>query len=90
MRKCASCASKMADDCGWMWQPCGPAETVASFTLPGSHYRGFVAVRICDSCKEAIERGEPREFTYRGRRFEARDSSVIEIVAPKSSSRVPA
>ena len=25
-----------------------------SFTLPGSHYRGFATTRICDVCKENL------------------------------------
>lgn len=41
------------------WQPFGPDDKIASFTTIGSHYRGFAAIPICDTCKTAVETGTP-------------------------------
>lgn len=66
MRKqplCAICKSAERD---WAWQPFGPGVSPLSFTLPGSHYRGFPVVSICSFCKvEKVEMGEAVMFDYK-------------------------
>jgi hypothetical protein len=48
-----------------MMQPFGPDEQIV-FTTPGSHYRGFPAIGVCDSCKQNIQAGRGATFRYRG------------------------
>jgi hypothetical protein len=45
-------------------QPFGPDDT-PTFTLPGSHYRGFAALACCDACKARVQAGEQVAFAYR-------------------------
>ncbi len=47
----------------WTMQPFGPDERVI-FTAPGSHYRGFAAIAVCDECKQRVESGETVTFTW--------------------------
>lgn len=63
MRKCQMCRRNAAE---WTCQPFGPDDTV-TFTTPGNHYRGFVAMACCDECKQRIQAGETVEATYKGR-----------------------
>lgn len=62
VRMCSICH---AGEVEWTMQPNGPGEDIV-FTFPGSHYRGFMAVNICDACHSAVNRGERVEFAYRG------------------------
>jgi hypothetical protein len=65
--KCAVCNEKQAE---WSWQPWGPDEDhKQAFMLPGSHYRGFSVVKVCDCCKERIQNGEAVEVKYRGKAY---------------------
>jgi len=48
-RKCQLCCKRPAT---WIMQYV--ASDKPSFTLPGSHYRGFATTRLCDVCKEGI------------------------------------
>jgi hypothetical protein len=61
MSKCAVCKTQERT---WTWQPWGPGEG-SVFTLPGSHYRGFAAIPVCDGCKQDIDAGQSVTFTYR-------------------------
>ena len=61
--KCQICKQKERD---WSWQPFGPDESALTFALPGSHYRGFPVIGVCDWCKAKIERKEAVSFQYRG------------------------
>jgi hypothetical protein len=38
------------NDAAWAWQPFGP-DKQPSYTLLGSHYRGFQVIKICDEHK---------------------------------------
>ena len=61
--KCRVCRSKEAE---WAWQPWGPGKENDTFTLPGSHYRGFPIVKICTDCKERIQKGAAVTVIYKG------------------------
>ena len=66
--KCKVCKHAEAE---WAWQPWGPGNSHLSFTVLGSHYRGFPVVKVCDFCKrEAIENakesGKPVRFSFTG------------------------
>ncbi len=65
MTKCAVCKTAERE---WTWQPWGPGEGHV-FTTPGSHYRGFAAIPVCDACKERIEAGAAVTFTYKRQQF---------------------
>lgn len=70
--KCQICKHADAE---WSWQPWGPDESPLSFTLPGSHYRGFPVVKVCDFCKrESLEviaiTGKRVEFSHKGNTYE--------------------
>jgi hypothetical protein len=61
--KCAVCKNAERD---WTWQPFGPGSHPLDFTVPGSHYRGFPAIPVCQFCKqERIEAGETVTFVYK-------------------------
>lgn len=66
MSKCNICRENEAT---WAWQPFGPNDTPDSFTLPGSHYRGFAVVKVCDSCKVEIQDRKSLYFSYKRRRY---------------------
>jgi hypothetical protein len=53
----------------WIWQPAGPSTDSLCFVLPGSHYRGFAAIPLCDDHKQAIERGIAKVITYHGQNY---------------------
>lgn len=67
--KCQTCGNGGRD---WMYHPFGPGEG-AAFTVPGAQYRGFAALGICDECKNAIQAGHERYFTYKGTRYKVND-----------------
>jgi len=50
MRKCQKCK---VNDAEWIVQYV--SSDTPTFTLPGSHYRGFSTLLVCNSCKAAIE-----------------------------------
>lgn len=60
MRACSICH---AHEVVWTMQPNGPGEDIV-FTTPGSHYRGFMAVNVCDECHNAVNRGDRVDFDY--------------------------
>jgi len=49
----------------WMWQPWGPSPDSLCFSIPGSHYRGFPAFSLCDSCKGMVESGAYITLIYK-------------------------
>jgi hypothetical protein len=61
--KCRVCKSNEAE---WSWQPMGPGSDNDTFTLPGSHYRGFAVIKVCAACKEQIQQGQPVTVIYKG------------------------
>jgi hypothetical protein len=61
---CRVCKNHEAE---WSWQPWGPGNERDTFTLPGSHYRGFPVVKVCSECKEQIRQGKSITVSYRGR-----------------------
>ena len=72
MTKCAICRKA---ERSWTLQPFGPDDG-PTFTLPGSHYRGFAAIACCDGCKATIERGEAVFFSYRREPYILHDGKV--------------
>ena len=57
MKKCERCKRMNKETIGealWAWQPFGPDEQ-PSYSLLGSHYRGFPVIKICDDCKKETE-----------------------------------
>lgn len=60
--KCRICREREGDI---IWQPFGPDESHLCFTTPGSHYRGFPAVRVCFRCKFLIEMGAKGSIVFR-------------------------
>jgi hypothetical protein len=61
--KCRVCKSNEAE---WSGPPMGPGSDNDTFTLPGSHYRGFAVIKVCTACKEQIEQGHPVTVIYKG------------------------
>ena len=47
--------SRCSQPADWAWQPFGPSEDYNCFTTPGSHYRGFPVLKLCDEHKTAIQ-----------------------------------
>lgn len=52
MSKCRICRENETE---WAWQPFGPSESLDSFMLPGSHYRGFPVINCCNYCKKQFQ-----------------------------------
>ena len=63
MSRCQCCRVNESE---WAWQPFGPDDKITSFSVPGYHYRGFPALKICNDCKVDVENGHPGVvFTYK-------------------------
>jgi hypothetical protein len=62
MSKCTICKERARE---WTWQPFGPDTSHLSFTTPGSHYRGFPALAVCEYCKRLIEMGGKGSIIFR-------------------------
>lgn len=62
MAKCRVCRENESE---WAWQPFGPSDSPDSFMFPGWFYRGFVVVKVCDSCKKQFQNGSPLVFKYK-------------------------
>ena len=75
MTKFALCGQETFSDEVCVWQPFGPAESPMSFSLPGNHYRGFPAIKICYPCRyqrldvAAGGAGGAIHFRYKGLDF---------------------
>lgn len=65
MEKCKCCDNEAE----WAWQPFGPGESPDTFSLLGSHYRGFSVIKICDTCKQNAQAGIPLEFIHKSKRY---------------------
>jgi hypothetical protein len=63
----------------WAWQPFGPGKTPDTFTLLGSHYRGFTVVAVCDDCKNAYQRGEPLLIVAKRKRYLVTGAEVLGV-----------
>jgi hypothetical protein len=44
----------------------GPGKENDAFTLPRSHYRGFSVIKVCTTCKQQIQQGQPVTVIYKG------------------------
>ena len=53
MKTVAKCQCCKTNPHSWIWQP-----ELDSWCLPGSHYRGFATIKLCDECRERYEDGE--------------------------------
>lgn len=63
--RCCSCHAPAPD---WIWQPEGPksgADRHVMFEWAGSHYRGFLALHVCEACKVKIESHQAVAFHYK-------------------------
>jgi hypothetical protein len=72
------------DEAGWLWQPFGPGENAKTFVTPGSQYRGFPALPVCDSCQDKVAAGEKVEFRYKSNLYKCAEgyvyhSQIVEI-----------
>lgn len=77
MSKCQCCE---CDDATYAYQPFGPDESPhTAMTELGSHYRGFPVIKVCSVCHDAIRKGTPMEFTYKGKRYIASRNEVLEV-----------
>lgn len=83
--KCQSCKVQTAT---WSWQPFGPDALGTTFTTPGSHYRGFPVVKVCESCKEAVLQNHPVNFSYQGNLY-AYHNGVIANCTSRSGTSSP-
>lgn len=64
----------------WAWQPFGVADDPReTFTMLGSHYRGFPVIKVSDEAKRRIQAGETVNFTYHKRLYAVRGNEVSEI-----------
>ena len=77
MSKCQVC--KTNEQTGWIWQPFGPGVDYKTFTVSGSHYRGFATLHICDQCLEKIKGGVPTEFIFKKHRYIACQGTITHI-----------
>lgn len=83
--KCQLCGEKQSE-C-WLWQPFGPHESPRdAFAYPGYHYRGFPALKVCDTCKGEIANGEPVYFTYKGTRYSLLGEEVHDYIAEHNAA----
>ena len=71
MARCQVCTER--HEAAWAWQPFGPGG-VDCFVLPGSHYRGFPVIKVCDAVKERFQAGETVSVRYRGHLYTLRRS----------------
>ena len=68
MRAPAQCACCRAPAPDWIWQPCGPKDAPDKhimFEWAGGHYRGFLALHICEACKARVESHHALPFAYK-------------------------
>jgi len=59
MRRYPKCQRCKKQEAVWAMQVIPGNDGVPSFTLLGNHYRGSPVVKVCDDCKERVQRGEP-------------------------------
>lgn len=76
MSKCHVCKEQEAE---WGWRFTNPKGRPNDFTLLGPHVRGLPIVKVCLSCKSAVQSGGfAVRFTYKGHTYLARDHEVQE------------
>lgn len=74
--KCQLC--KQVAEITASWQPFGPDESIRCLTAPGSHYRGFPVLKVCQDCEQAISSGQRiPSFEFRNDAFIVQDEKVI-------------
>lgn len=79
MRTIPKCETCHAQEAIWAWHPFGPGEDHC-FTTLGSHYRGWIVIKVCDECKNQIEDGLPMNFVVHGKQMIGnRSSDILEI-----------
>ena len=62
-RRC--CMRGCGEMAPWAWHPFGPGEPL-TFMMPGSHYRGFPVLRVCQDHKTELQaQKEDIALTYR-------------------------
>lgn len=77
MSKCQVCK---VDEAWFAYQPFGPDKNPHKWmTELGSHYRGFPVIKVCGFCHDAIAKGTPTEFTYKGTRYISSGSEVKQV-----------
>ncbi len=77
--KCQCCKNEEAI---WAWQPLGPDDNPASYTLLGGHYRGFPVIKVGDACKTAFTSGDEVSFLYKKTRYIGKDRKVEGKIYP--------
>lgn len=86
--KCQACERKQYP-VTWAWQPFGPDDDIEqSFVLPGSHYRGFPVIKLCTSCKYAVQHEHKLSFSYRGNTYMYAEGVVANCTS-RSGSNLP-
>lgn len=64
----------------WAWQPFGVADDPReTFTMLGSHYRGFPVIKVSDEAKTRIQAGDEMNFVYNKRLYTIRANEVYEV-----------
>ncbi len=76
LEKCQICK---IDKVEWAWQPFGPAEDAFLFTFLGSHYRGFAIIKVCNDCRNIIQKNEPIDFYYQGHHYIGNLNDIREV-----------
>lgn len=70
----------LSGDAVWAWQPFGVSENPReTFTLLGSHYRGFPVIKVSDEAKRRIQSGEEIHFVHAKRLYAVRGEAVEEV-----------
>ena len=78
LNKCRVCK---IDEALYAWQPFGPQHDANCFSFLGAHYRGFMLIKICGSCKAIAQDGQPVEFISSKKRFIGNSNKVHEVPA---------
>ena len=81
MAKNNTCRVCHIDEALYAWQPFGPSHDANCFSFLGNHYRGFMLIKICLSCKVISQSGQPVEFVSSKKRFIGNSSKVHEVPA---------
>lgn len=61
MPKCRICKKEEAV---YIWQPDLGSTIRESFYTPGYHQRGFMTIKVCTTCTDAIKAGKDVSFRY--------------------------
>jgi hypothetical protein len=75
--KCHILANEIAV---WAWQPFGLSDDAGeTFTMLGSHYRGFPVIKVSDEAKQKIQSGETVNFVYQKRLYTVKQRELFEV-----------